>query len=343
MQRVLIRRPGGYQKLEVIEEATPAPGPGEVLIATEAIGVNYADCIVRMGLYSSAKKYVGWPITPGFEFAGRVAAVGSGVSSVSEGDARFGVTRFGGYSSHVVVPEDQPFRIPEGWSMERAAGFPTVHLAAWYALCELARPRKGYHVLVHTAAGGVGTAALGICRHLGLHSVGVVGSSHKINTALEAGADAVIDRSSTDLWQQASRHVPQGYDIVLESSGVATMKGSYRALRPTGRLIVFGLATMLPKNGKRPSWWRLLIHYLRMPRFSPFHMLDKNKSLCAFNLSYLFARKELLREAMDQLLEWAQAGALPEPPIATYPLNMVRRAHADLETGKTVGKLVLVV
>ena len=121
------------------------------------------------------------------------------------------------------------------------------------------------------------------------------------------------------------------------------MKGSYRALRPTGRLVVFGLATMLPKNGKRPSWWRLAIQYLKMPRFSPFHMLDKNKSLCAFNLSYLFERKELLAEAMQELLTWAREGALPEPPITTYPLSDVRRAHADLETGNTVGKLVLVV
>lgn len=342
MQRVLIRKPGGYDRLELIEEPTPSPRPGQVLVATAGVGVNYADCVVRMGLYSSAARYVGWPITPGFEFAGTVVGVGQGVTAWKEGDTVVGVTRFGGYASHVVTKDNLVFALPTGWTLPRAAGFPTVHLTAWYALCELCRPRKGYKVLVHTAAGGVGMAALAICRQLGMEAVGVVGSSHKVERALAAGATAVIDRSSQELWQEAKRLAPRGYDIVLESSGVATMKGSYRCLRPTGRLIVFGLASMLPKAGRPVRWWRLAYHYLRMPRYNPIRLLDRNLTVSAFNLSYLFDQEELLAQAMAELLEWSRAGALPEPPIAMYPLGEVGRAHADLESGQTVGKLVLV-
>ena len=342
MQRVLIRRPGGYERLELIEEPAPSPGPGQLLVATQGIGVNYADCIVRMGLYSSAVRYVGWPITPGFEFAGAVAAVGEGVDAFKEGDAVFGVTRFGGYASHVLTTDSLLFPLPAGWSMPRGASFSTVHLTAWYALCELCRPRTGFRVLVHTAAGGVGLAALGICKRLGMDAVGVVGSGHKVQEALAAGAVAVIDRSSQDLWAEARRLVPEGYDIVLESSGVATMQGSYRCLRPAGRLVVFGLASMLPKAGKPVRWWRLAYHYLRMPRFNPIRMLDRNVTVSAFNLSYMFDQETLLAEAMAQLLRWDKEDALTAPPIATYPLAEVGRAQADLESGQTVGKLVLV-
>ena len=341
-RRVQIPTPGSYHRLEIVQDEVPVPGSGQVLVTTEAIGVNYADCIVRMGLYSSAKKYVGWPITPGFEFAGKVTQVGDSVSGVKAGDAVMGVTRFGGYASHVVVPEHQIFGLPEGWSMARGAAFSTVHLTAWYALCEIARPRAGYRVLVHNAAGGVGTAALGICRHLRLQATGVVGSPTKIDVARAAGAHYVIDRSTQDLWAEVRRQAPEGYHIILESSGAATLKGSYRALRPMGRLVLFGLATMLPRGGKRVNWFKLAYHYVKIPRLHPFHMLDKNKTVAAFNLSYLFDEHDLLAEAMTELLGWAKEGSLTEPPIATYALEEVRRAHADLESGNTVGKLVLI-
>lgn len=342
MKRVVIRKPGGYARLELENGPDPEVPAGQVLVRTEAIGINYADCIIRMGYYSSAQRYVGWPITPGFDFAGRVAAVGEGVEPWRVGDAVFGVTRFGGYSSHIVVPPEQLFALPEGWTMARAAAFPTVHLTAWYALCELSRPRPGMRVLVHSAAGGVGTAALRIARCLELEAFGVVGSSHKISVAREAGAKLVVDRSTQSWWEELDRAAPGGFDVILESSGVATLRQSYRRLRPAGRLLVFGMSTMLPRGTGKPRIWQLAYNYVRLPWFNPLHMLDKNATISAFNLSYLFERKELLAEATRQLLDWAAADALPAPPIREYPLDQVAEAHRALESGSTVGKLVLV-
>lgn len=342
MQRILIEKPGGYDRLKLVSAPTPPPGPGEVLVASQAIGVNYADCIVRMGLYSSAKKYVGWPITPGFEFAGVVEAVGDAVSEHAVGDHVFGLTRFGAYASHVLVPEGQLFPLFPGFTMERAAVFPTTHLTAWYALCALTRPRPGQRVLVHSAAGGVGTAALRICEHLGCTTIGVVGSAHKVSAAREAGADFVIDRSSEDLWKAVERIAPRGADIVLESTGVATLSASYNHLAPAGYLVIFGLASMLPRDGKRINWPLLAWNWLRLPRFNPISMLDGNKSVCAFNLSYLFDQQDTLKQAMSTLREWAAAGALPAPPVSTYSLANAAAAHRDLESGKTIGKLVLI-
>ena len=161
-----------------MEEAPDlTPGEGEVLVRTDAVGVNFADVVVRMGLYESARKYVGWPITPGFEFAGVVAAVGRGVSDLLAGELGFGLTRFGGYATHVVVPRDQVFRIPKGFTSSEAAAFPVVFLTAYYALFELAAAKAGTKVLVHSAAGGVGGALLQLARVAGCEAVGVVGSS----------------------------------------------------------------------------------------------------------------------------------------------------------------------
>ena len=103
MRKVVIHRPGGYERLALEEAASPEPGPGELRIDVAAIGVNYADCVIRMGLYASARELVGWPITPGFEVAGVVSAVGPGVTWPLGQDV-IAVTRFGGYASQVVVP-----------------------------------------------------------------------------------------------------------------------------------------------------------------------------------------------------------------------------------------------
>ncbi len=332
MRHVVIHKPGGYERLRIEEAADPRAGPGEVAVEVEAIGVNYADCVVRMGLYTSAKHYVGWPITPGFEVAGRTA----------DGDDVIAVTLFGGYASRVVVPADQVFPRPGGWTVEEAAGFPTVFLTAWYALIPCAAVEKGQTVLVHSAAGGVGGALLQLAKIAGARSVGVVGGAHKVEAARALGADAVIDKSSEDLWAAAERHAPEGYHAVFDANGIATLKASYAHVRPAGRLVVYGHHSMLPKGKGRPNWPVLAWKALRVPRFNPLEMGDSNRSVMAFNLSYLFDEKPLLARAMGELLGWAAEGRLRPPTTTSYPLANVAEAHRALETGETVGKLVLV-
>ena len=175
VKKVVVHRAGSYDRLCVEEHADLEPGPGQVLIEVEAMGVNYADCIVRMGLYSSAKKYVGWPITPGFEVAGRVKALGPGAAAPAVGTQVIGLTRFDGYATQVVVPQNQVFERPPEMSATVAAGFPAVFLTAHFALIELCKLRPGMKVLVHSAAGGVGGALTQIARLHGCEVAGVVG------------------------------------------------------------------------------------------------------------------------------------------------------------------------
>ncbi|HEU4532734.1 MAG TPA: zinc-binding dehydrogenase, partial [Polyangiaceae bacterium] len=325
----------------------------------------------------SAKKYVGWPLTPGFEFAGRVVAFGDregdgeGRSDGKgdgggngngegegkgngdgdgngEGDARlavgapvFGVTRFGGYASRVIVPRSQLFARPARLSAPEAAGFLTAFLTAHYALFELAALRPGARALVHSAAGGVGSALLQLCRVAGVRALGVVGAAHKVGPARSFGAEAVVDKSGGGLWPAARAFAPEGFDAAFDANGHSTLRQSYRHLGPTGRLVVYGFHSMMPRRGGRPNYAALALALLRTPRFSPLSLVGDNKAVFGFNLSYLFERGELLRAATGRLLAWLEAGELSAPPVALYPVERVADAHRALESGRTVGKLVL--
>lgn len=342
MKKVVIHRPGGYHRLTVEDGPKPTPGPGEVLIDVVAAGVNFADCVTRMGLYASAKQLVGYPITPGFEVAGRVRAAGERVQDLKVGESVIGITVFGGYTTQITLPRSQVFGKPEGWSMEEAAGFSTVFLTAWFALCELAHSRPGYNVLIHSAAGGVGGALVQLAKLAGCRVVGVVGASHKVAQVQSLGADAVIDKSSDDLWQEARRLAPEGYEIILDANGTATLRQSYRHLALGGKLVVYGFHTMLRKGRGRPDRLKLLWDYLRIPRFNPLEMTLSNRSVLAFNLSVMQSRLELLRMGMRELLTWAEEGRIRPLKTSSYPIEKVAEAHRALESGQTIGKIVLI-
>lgn len=342
MRKVLIRRAGGYDRLEVVEAPSPKPGEGEVRIAVEGIGVNFADVIVRMGLYSSAKKYVGWPITPGFEFAGKVTALGAGVRGFDLGQDVMGLTRFGAYASELCTPTRLLFPVPAGYSNEEASAFTVVFMTAYYALHRLCALPRGARVLIHSAAGGVGGALVQLARIAGLTSFAVVGSPHKVAPVAALGADVVFDKSSGELWPAARAFAPEGFLAVFDANGVTTLKHGYRHLAPEGRLVIYGFHTMFPRRGGRPNWLHLATSWLRTPWFNPFDLVQSNKSVLGFNLSYLFSQSALLEMAMGELLGYAASGALRKPRIQTYRLDEVAKAHADLESGRTIGKLVLV-
>ena len=200
---IQIRFPGGYNRLifkalgqdEFTECANikmddSITEEDSVVVKTYACGVNYADICIRWGLYESAKKFVSWPfkpITPGFEFSGEIVSKGKNVTEFEVGQKVFGVSLFGAYSKRIRVPKHQIFPLPENLDEYEAAGFLAVALTAWYAMFELARPRAGSWILVHSAAGGVGSMLVQLAKIHGCHVVGVVGGSHKVDLAKYLG------------------------------------------------------------------------------------------------------------------------------------------------------------
>jgi len=341
IQRIVVHRPGGYERLELEEVARPSLGPHDVEVETESIGVNFADVVVRLGLYPSAKKYVGWPITPGFEFAGRVRRVGSSVTRFRPGGAVLGATLFGAYSSSVVVNEDYLFERPPALDPLAAGAFLVAPLTAWYALRTLGAVGPGKKVLVHSAAGGVGSMMVQIARVLGAYVVGVVGSQAKVRSVEALGANAVLVRGSQAWADQARSLAPQGFDVVLDANGYETLRASYRLLCPTGRLVIYGAHSMMSRGKARPNWLRLAWGYLLTPRFHPLNLTNDNKSVLAFNLSYLFDEVPTFRAAMTEVLTWFSDGQLQAPQVQAFDFERVGEAHRALQSGKTTGKLVL--
>ena len=341
LRKIQIDKPGGYDALKLVEAPIAALAADDVLIEVKACGVNYADGIIRMGLYASAKELHGYPITPGFELSGVVSAAGPEVADFAVGDAVVALTLFGGYCSHIVLKADRVFKKPANLSFAQAAALPTVFLTAWFMVREQVMPKPGDIWLVHSAAGGVGSALCQLGRLAGCRVIGVVGSAHKRGDALAMGANEVIDKSTQNLWPEAKRLAPGGYQAVFDANGVSTLGQSYAHLAPMGKLCIYGFASMLPHDGKL-NWLKMAWDWIRTPRFNPLDMTQSNKSVLAANLSFLSAHAGLLRSGMQELLALFAEEKLTPPPITEFALADAAKAQALIESGKTVGKLVLI-
>lgn len=343
MKKISISKAGSYNQLQIIETPTPKPRDNELHIEIRAFGVNYADIVIRWGLYESAKRFVGWPITPGFECSGIVRAVGEKTTKFKPGDEVIAVTLFNSYATDVIVSEDQVFLRLKNLSFPEAASFPAVMMTAYHALLQNVITRPGMKALIHSAAGGVGSSLVQLCRLHQIETIGVVGSPHKIAYLKELGCDHVIDKSQEDLWESLERIAPEGVDLCFDANGPSTLKESYNHLRACGKLFSYGAHSMLPKQGGRVKYLKLIKEYLKTPRFNPIDMTSENKSLITFNLSFLFDRQDLMKEGMEDLLKWISSGEVRVPRVQTYPFERIADAHRDLESGKTVGKLVITI
>ena len=357
---------GGYEVLHAVQSTSSRGAPEAfvgvkdedlVTVRVSAAGVNYADVCIRWGLYASWQKFGGGRRTsagseaadvPGFEFSGVVETVGAAVVDFKVGDAVFGVTLFGGYSSRIVVPAHMLFALPPELTLSEAAAFPCTALTAWYAVCHQAEPiAASSWVLIHSAAGGVGSMLVQLCKLKGWNVVGVVGKPHKVRACVELGSDVVIDKhgkSIVEMWSEIDAVCPGGFAAVFDANGVSTLAGSFARLAPCGKLIVYGFHSMLPRSGgvlTAVHWIGMAWDWLRTPRFNPLDMTAANKSVLAFNLSFLFARRDILEDAMGSLLGWLCDGSLRVPNVTEFALAEVKLAHAALESGLTVGKLVL--
>mmetsp|Transcript_11211 Transcript_11211/g.27556 ORF Transcript_11211/g.27556 Transcript_11211/m.27556 type:complete len:452 (-) Transcript_11211:20-1375(-) len=332
-----------------------------VIIRNKAFSVNYADCTIRWGLYESAKKFVGWPIVPGFDVAGTVESVpddsdASDRHKLAVGDRVFGCTLFGAYSDRILIPNIQLRKIPDCIdTFAKAAAFPAVsltalyalHLAGYFPLCSGGGSRYTFRnksILIHSAAGGVGSFLVQMSKIMGLFVVGVVGSSSKVDDALSLGCDIVIDKSKEDLWLSAEKASPNGYSTIMDANGVSTLNDSYNHLSPSGRLVVFGFHSNLPMGSAMLSpleWLRMARKVAVMPKFDAMDLTVSNKAVLGFNLSFFADEVELLSEMFDQILLWIEENKLKCPRVCEMPMENVAEAHTFIQSGKSSGKIVL--
>jgi len=286
-----------------------------VRIAVQAIGVNFADVLARQGLYPDCPKP---PVVVGYEVAGVVEAVGEGVTAVVPEQPVLALTRFGGYAERVVVPVQQVFPVPPGMPLTTAAALPVNYLTAYVMLYFWGRLQAGEHVLIHGAAGGVGLAAVQLARLRQAEIYGTAAASK--HAFLHAqGVHHTIDYYHHDLPMVIHGLTGgRGLDMVLDPLGGRSFAQSYRMLAPLGRLLLFGASRMSP--GLHRNLFAVFWHLLRMPRFHPLRLMNENKAVIGVHLGRLWDQTDLLREAMQSLLQLYVQGQINPVIAQTFPL-----------------------
>ena len=290
--------------------------------------MNFADLMARRGLYPDAPRL---PFVPGYEVAGEVDA--GEASRIGQRVLAF--TRFGGYSDVVVVPSQRAIPIPPRLSFAEAAAIPVVWVTAWHMLVEMCNVRRGQRVLVHAAAGGVGTAALQICRRIGAEVIGTASAS-KHARLLEIGLSHAIDYRTQDFETEVKRITGgRGVHVILDAVGGASIKKGWRCLAPTGKLVVFGASSVM----RGPV--AMLSSVLRMTPFWPLRVMQENKALIGVNIGRLWGAEDLLASELRAILQGIEEGAFRPIVDAEVPLQDAGRAHSRLERRENFGKVVL--
>jgi NADPH:quinone reductase-like Zn-dependent oxidoreductase len=337
MKAVWITAHGDSRVLEVRDTPEPEPQPGEVRVRVRAAGINFADVSARQGLYPDAPKP---PCVVGYEGSGVIDAVGEGVDEARIGERVMYLSRFRGQAEAVCTDAGQALRMSDAMSFEHAAALGVNYLTAYHMLFRVARIRPGEHVLIHMAAGGVGTAVLQLCRTVpNVVTYGTV-SAKKHAYAREQGCDHPIDYKSVDYAEEVMRLTDgRGVNLVLDPLGGKDWRKGYELLRPAGMLIGFGLANA--HSGSK----RNLLHALRVlwsiPRFGVRKLLDENKAVAGVNVGHMFQEREMLSEELTELMALYEKGAIVPHVHEVFPFSRCREAYEAIELGKNQGKVLL--
>lgn len=336
MRQVWITRRGGPEVLELREADDPQPSNRELRIRVSHSGLNFADLMARMGLYQDAPPL---PAVVGYEVSGTVDAVGADVEGLAEGDRVVSLTRFGGHADVVVVPAEQVSALPEAIDRETAAALPVNYLTAWLMLVHLGNVARGDRVLVHAVAGGVGQAALQICRWRGAEVIGTA-SGAKHQRLREAGVAHCIDYRTQDFEAEVQRITDgAGVQIALDAVGGASFAKSYRCLASMGRLFMFGMSSMA--GGEKRSIVRALRQVLAIPRFKTIPLLNDNRGVFGVNLGHLWHEAPRLQAMLAQVLELVVEGTLTPVVDRVFPLAEAAEAHRYLQSRQSFGKVLL--
>ncbi len=344
MKRVVVEQFGGPEVLRVVEEDDPRPGPGEVLVRVLAAGVSFTDALIRAGTYLGGPKP---PFTPGYELVGVVEELGPGCSRLREGDRVGALTVWGSNAERVCVPEKYAVEVPEDLDPAEIVSLVFPYMTAYQMLHRTARVKSGETVLVHGAAGRVGTAALELGALAGLRLYGT--ASARDCAAVEQLGAVAIDYRNEDFLARVHELNEDGVDVVLDGIGGAVSLRSFRALRrgdplvgdPGGRLVMIGnYKTMV--HGRK-SWRGWMEWYPATAAVWLWGLLSPRRRVIAYRIQKLrIDHQDWFRDDLHVLLELLRAGKIHPVVAERLPLSEARRAHEMLERSAATGKLVLV-
>ena len=337
MKVIQVRKYGEPEVLELSERADPTPAPGQVVVRVHAAGINFADILMRLGLYPGTPKP---PFTPGIEAAGSVEAVGEGVDRLRVGERVIAFTFTGAYAEKIAVPAQRALPFPEGMTFEDAAALPVNYLTAYQALTYMAHLRAGERVLIHAAAGGVGLAAIQLAKLAGAETFGTASAS-KHDFLRQQGLAHAIDYHAQDFEEEINRLTKgEGVDVVLDAVGGRSYRKSYRVLRQGGRLICFGMSAAVKGKGRSlkalSAWWNT-------PSFNPLDMMVKNRAVIGVHLGQMGrANPALVRTWMDEMFRLYATGQIKPHIGKTFLLAEAAMAHHYIHDRRNIGKVLLI-
>jgi alcohol dehydrogenase len=329
-----INNAGSLNNLKLVEEELFNPSDNEVTVEVKAIGLNFADLFAIQGLYSATPKE---SFIPGLEYSGIIVQKGKDVKSFSTGDKILGAIRFGAYATHLNINQKYILHLPDGYSFEEGAATLVQPLTAYYSLFTLGNLKPIQNVLIHSAAGGVGIYANRIAKSSGAYTIGTIGNDSKRDFLLSEGYDDIIVRDRHFGHQLRNALGNKKLNLVLESIGGKVFLESFKALAPSGRIIIYGGAQFMSKKS-RPNYFKLTYQYLTRPKIDPLSLSDKNRSVMGFNLIYLWDHPGELKEMLVKILSMN----LKKPHIGeVFDFNNLIDALKLFQSGKTIGKVVV--
>ncbi|MFB3163272.1 NADPH:quinone oxidoreductase family protein [Neobacillus sp. 179-J 1A1 HS] len=322
MKAVQLQEYGGPEVLKMVEIERPVPTGREVLVEIKAIGVNYADTARREGQYVVKTPL---PFIPGAEIAGVVAAVGEKVTTVKPGTRVVTLIESGGYSEFALADERSLIPLPDQLDFQNAAALPLQGLSAYHVLKTMGRLEKGETVLVHAAAGGVGTLAVQLAKLFGAGKIiATASSTEKLELARQMGADVLVNYTESNWVEQVLEATGgKGVDVALEMVGGDVFNKTLKCLATFGRLVVFGAA-----SGEQSKMY-------------PSSLMARNQSVIGFFLPQIMRKPELLQPSLVELLTYLGEGKLKLTIGGVFPLEDAAVVHQLLQSRKTTGKLIL--
>ncbi len=318
---IQVRNPGSYDVLEWIEVDEPVASPGNVVVDVHAAGVNFIDTYHRSGLYK-----LPLPFRLGSEGSGTVAEIGDGVDNLAVGDRIAWVGAPGSYATRLSVPASIAMRVPDEMDLSHAAATPLQGMTAHYLVTSTYPLGEGDRCLIHAAAGGTGRLMVQMAKLRGAEVVATVGTDEKAELARSAGADHVINYSTTDLIEGVEKAVGKNaIDVVYDGVGAATFDAGLELLRPRGTMATFG-------NASGP-----------VPAITPLTLMPKSLFLTRPKLGDYIPTTEARDDRWNEITGWARNGLLEVRVGHTFSLADAGEAHRALESRATTGKILLTV
>ena len=334
-RRVIITKAGSPSVLKIQEMDMPEPNSDEACIEVHFAGINFADTLMRLGLYQPRPDY---PFTPGYEMSGIIHSLGKDISNLKIGQRVVAAMPTGGQASHVLVKQSRVIPLPEEMSLEAAAAMPVTYITAHHMLHHLGNLKPTDSVLIHGGAGGVGTAALQLCRWAGVSKVWATASGSKAEIIKSLGG-IPIDRHNQDFVEIIKRETDGlGVDHILDPIGGDNLARSLSVLAQGGKLYTYGMSAAAPSSKR--SILKAFFAWRKTPRFDALKMMSRNQGVFGVHMG-TWKDEKVIATQLKNIIEGIELGEL-EPVIdSIFDAEKVSEAHQHIHDAKNIGKVLL--